>query len=118
MPFLSGRRREIFLPKALIQRKRYGAKAIAPSGLMVFTGDRFSRWHGDIFVGGLRSQDIRRIDLDDAGRVMAQTALRIGHCGRDLHQGPEGLIYVLTDEAGGHLIRLEPAVDSQSPPPP
>lgn len=53
--------------------------AIAPSGLMVYTGDRFSQWHGDIFVGGLRSQDIRRIDLDDAGRVIAHTALRIGH---------------------------------------
>ena len=52
--------------------------AIAPSGLMVYTGDRFSQWHGDIFVGGLRPQDICRIDLDDAGRVMAQTALRIG----------------------------------------
>jgi glucose/arabinose dehydrogenase len=38
--------------------------AIAPSGLMVYSGDRFSRWHGDIFVGGLKSQDIRRIDLD------------------------------------------------------
>jgi len=70
---------EIFLPKELIQRKRYGATAIAPSGLMVFTGDRFSQWHGDIFVGWLRSQDVRRIDLEDAGRVMAQTALRIGH---------------------------------------
>ena len=53
--------------------------AIAPSGLMVYTGDRFSQWHGDIFVGGLRPQDIRRIDLDDAGRVVAQTALPIGH---------------------------------------
>jgi glucose/arabinose dehydrogenase len=77
--FFSARRREIFLSKELIQRKRYGAKAIAPSGMMVYNGDRFSQWHGDIFVGRLRSQDIRRIDLDDAGRVIAQTALRIGH---------------------------------------
>lgn len=53
--------------------------AIAPSGLMVYTGDRFSQWHGDIFVVGLRSQDIRRIDLDDASGVIAKTTLRIGH---------------------------------------
>ena len=79
MALLSARRREIFLSKELIQSKRYGVTAIVPSGLMVYTGDRFSQWHGDIFVGGLRSQDIRRIDLDDAGRVVAQTALRIGH---------------------------------------
>jgi glucose/arabinose dehydrogenase len=92
--------------------------AIAPSGLMVYTGRRFPKWHGDIFVGGLKSQDIRRIDVDDAGRVMAQTALRIGHRVRDVRQGPDGLIYVLTDESDGHLIRLEPAVDGQSPPSP
>jgi glucose/arabinose dehydrogenase len=92
--------------------------AIAPSGLMVYTGDRFPQWHGDIFVGGLKSQDIRRIDLDDSGRVISQTALRIGHRVRDVRQGPDGLIYVLTDESDGHLICLEPAVDSQSPPSP
>jgi glucose/arabinose dehydrogenase len=89
--------------------------AIAPSGLMVYTGDRFSGWHGDIFVGGLKSQDVRRIDLDSSGQVIAQSALRIGHRVRDVRQGPDGLIYVLTDESDGHLIRLEPAVDSQSP---
>jgi len=92
--------------------------AIAPSGLMVYTGDRFPRWHGDIFVGGLKSQDIRRIDLDHSGRVIAQTALRIGHRVRDVRQGPDGLIYVLTDESDGHLIRLEPAADGQTPPSP
>ena len=92
--------------------------AIAPSGLMVYTGDRFSRWHGDIFVGGLKSQDIRRIDLDHSGRVIAQTALRIGHRVRDVRQGPDGLVYVLTDESDGHLIRLEPDADSQTPPSP
>jgi glucose/arabinose dehydrogenase len=65
-----------------------------------------------------KSQDIRRIDLDDFGRVIAQTALRIGHRVRDVRQGPDGLIYGLIDESDGHLIRLEPAVDSQSPPAP
>jgi glucose/arabinose dehydrogenase len=92
--------------------------AIAPSGLMLYTGDRFPRWHGDLFVGGLKSQDIRRIDLDGSGRMVAQTALRIGHRVRDVRQGPDGLIYVLTDESDGFLIRLEPIEDSQSPPSP
>ena len=92
--------------------------AIAPSGLMIYTGNRFKQWHGDLFAGGLKSQDIRRIDLDDDGRVIGQTALRIGHRVRDVRQGPDGLIYVLTDESDGRLIRLEPADDRQSPPSP
>ena len=88
--------------------------AIAPSGLAVYTGDRFSRWRGDLFAGGLRSQDIRRIDLDDSGKVIGQSALRIGQRVRDVRQGPDGLLYVLTDESNGSLIRLEPAGDEQS----
>ncbi len=92
--------------------------AIAPSGLMVYTGDRFAQWQGDLFVGGLKSQDIRRIDLDQSGQVIAQTALRIGHRVRDVRQGPDGLIYVLTDESDGRLLRLEPALDGLSPPSP
>ena len=82
--------------------------AIAPSGLVVYDGDPFESWRGDIFVGGLKSQDIRRIDMDGAGRVIGQTALRIGQRVRDIRQGPDGLLYVLTDESKGSLIRLEP----------
>jgi glucose/arabinose dehydrogenase len=89
--------------------------AIAPSGLMVYTGDRFPDWKGDVFAGGLRSQDIRRIDLDPAGRVLGQFALRIGERVRDVCQGPDGLIYVITDEASGSLYRLAPAGDRKWP---
>ncbi len=89
--------------------------AIAPSGLALYTGKPFPRWHGDLFVGGLRSQDIRRIDLDGDGRVRGQTSLRIGQRVRDVRQGPDELLYVLTDETDGSLIRLEPVEDPQSP---
>jgi glucose/arabinose dehydrogenase len=89
--------------------------AIAPSGLMVYTGDRFPEWKGDVFAGGLRSQDVRRIDLDAGGRVVGQFSLRIGERVRDVRQGPDGLIYVLTDESNGRLIRLEPAKDKKWP---
>lgn len=84
-------------------------EAIAPSGLAVYTGRHFTRWRGDLFVGGLRSEDIRRIDLDADGRVLGQTALPIGQRVRDVRQGPDGLLYVLTDEPDGRLIRLEPS---------
>jgi glucose/arabinose dehydrogenase len=89
--------------------------AIAPSGVVVYTGNRFPRWHGDVFVAGLKSQDIRRIDLDDAGNVKGQSALRIGQRARDVRQGPDGILYVITDESNGSLIRLEPASDKESP---
>jgi glucose/arabinose dehydrogenase len=88
--------------------------AIAPSGLAVYTGNRFVQWRGDLFAGGLKSQDIRRIDLDDSGKVIGQTALRIGQRVRDVRQGPDGLLYVLTDESNGSLLRLEPD-DEQLP---
>ncbi len=89
--------------------------AIAPSGLALYTGKAFPQWHGDLFVGGLRSQDIRRLDLETSGRISGQSALRIGQRVRDVRQGPDGLLYVLTDEADGSLIRLEPFEDPQSP---
>ena len=89
--------------------------AIAPSGLVVYSGTQFKQWRGDLFVGGLKSQDIRRIDLNEAGQVVGQSALRIGQRVRDVRQGPDGLLYVLTDESKGSLIRLEPASDEESP---
>jgi glucose/arabinose dehydrogenase len=63
--------------------------AIAPSGLAFYTGDRFGQWRGDLFAGGLVSQDIRRIDLDESGNVVGQEAIEIGQRVRDVRQGPD-----------------------------
>jgi glucose/arabinose dehydrogenase len=82
--------------------------AIAPSGLVVYTADKYPDWRGDLFAGGLVSQDVRRIDLDEKGRVLGEESLRMGARVRDVRQGPDGLLYVLTDEDSGRLIRLEP----------
>lgn len=67
---------------------------------------------------GLKSQDIRRLELDDAGRVIDQHAIRIGQRVRDVRQGPDGLLYVITDEPRGSLIRIAPTADSDAPEPP
>lgn len=83
--------------------------AIAPSGLSVYTGDRFPEWRGNIFAGGLISQDVRRIILAGDGAVTGEEAIRIGARVRDVRQGPDGLLYVLTDEPSGRLIRIQPA---------
>lgn len=83
--------------------------AIAPSGLTVYRGDRVPQWQGDLFAGGLVSQSIQQIRLDDSGAVLSQTPVNIGQRVREVAQGPDGFIYVLTDEPNGRLIRLEPS---------
>ena len=83
--------------------------AIAPSGLMVYQGDRFSGWRGQLLAGGLVSRDVRRIAIDDRGVATEVEAISIGQRVRDVREGPDGLVYVLTDADNGQLIRLEPA---------
>lgn len=83
--------------------------AQAPSGLAFYTGDAFPQWRGDLFSGALKRKEIRRIDLDAEGRVLGQESLPIGERVRDVRQGPDGFLYVLTDEKNGRLLRIEPA---------
>ncbi|MGD8250835.1 MAG: PQQ-dependent sugar dehydrogenase [Desulfobacterales bacterium] len=92
--------------------------AIAPSGLALYDGDRYRGWRGQLFAGGLVSQDVRRLALDAEGRVVTQSAIRIGERVRDVRQGPDGFLYVLTDESNGQLIRLEPAPGNEGDAPP
>ena len=80
----------------------------APSGLVVYRGDRYPTWQGQLFSGGLVTRDVRRIELDDAGTVVNESAIDIGQRVRDVREGPDGWLYVLTDEPNGRLIRLEP----------
>ncbi|HIK43830.1 MAG TPA: PQQ-dependent sugar dehydrogenase [Leptolyngbyaceae cyanobacterium M65_K2018_010] len=86
----------------------YWTPAIAPSGLAVYRGDRYPQWQGQIFAGGLVSQDVRRIEVNSQGTVVSQTPIPIGQRVRDVRQGPDGLLYVLTDDPRGRLIRLDP----------
>ncbi|MBV6622375.1 MAG: PQQ-dependent sugar dehydrogenase [Rivularia sp. (in: Bacteria)] len=81
--------------------------SIAPSGLAFYSGDRFGAWKGDLFAGGLVSNDVRRIDLDGNGNVVKEESIPIGRRVRDVRQGPDGGLYVLTDEQDGQLISIE-----------
>ncbi|MFO8153834.1 PQQ-dependent sugar dehydrogenase [Thioalkalivibrio sp.] len=85
----------------------YWDPVIAPSGMTIYTGDVFPEWQGDIFVGGLRSQRVSRLVLED-GRVAAEEWLEIGQRVRDVVQGPDGYIYLLTDEDDGWVMRIVP----------
>lgn len=81
---------------------------IAPSGLMFYSGEAFPAWQGNLFVGGLRSQRISRLVLEN-NRVIGEEWLPIGQRVRDLKTGPDGYIYLITDEDRGQLLRIIPA---------
>jgi glucose/arabinose dehydrogenase len=83
---------------------------IAPSGMAFYTGDSFPQWKGNLFVGGLRAGALVRLELDGAKvtheeRLLKELGMRI----RDVVQGPDGAIYVVTDASDGQIIRISPA---------
>ncbi|MGE0004200.1 MAG: PQQ-dependent sugar dehydrogenase [Parvibaculaceae bacterium] len=83
---------------------------IAPSGMAFYTADLFPRWKGDLFVGGLSAQALVRLELD-GDRVTHEERLlrRLGLRIRDVAQGPDGALYVVTDEEAGEILRIAPA---------
>jgi glucose/arabinose dehydrogenase len=93
----------------MAQPLHYWVPSIAPSGMAFYTGDRFPRWRGDLFVGALRDQMLVRLKLDGE-KVIAEERMLKGALGRirDVRNGPDGLIYLLTDDPRGVLARLEP----------
>ena len=94
----------------MAQPLHYWAPSIAPSGMAFYTGDKFPRWRGDLFVGALRDQMLVRLKLDGE-KVIKEERMLKGALGRirDVRNGPDGLLYLLTDSPQGVLARLEPA---------
>jgi aldose sugar dehydrogenase len=84
--------------------------SIAPSGLIFYTGDQFKAWKGNLFVGAMRGTLLQRIVLNAKGLPTVRESLltELKQRIRDVKQGPDGLIYLLTDETHGALLRLEP----------
>jgi glucose/arabinose dehydrogenase len=87
----------------------YWVPSIAPSGMAFYTGDRFPQWRGNLFVGALKAQLLVRLELDGE-RVVREERLLTGEIGRirDVRNGPDGYLYLLTDQNPGALYRLEP----------
>lgn len=93
----------------MAQPLHYWVPSIAPSGMAFYTGDRFPRWRGDLFVGALKDQMLVRLRLDGEKVVREERLLR-GVLGRirDVRDGPDGYLYLLSDASDGVLARLEP----------
>lgn len=87
----------------------YWNPSIATSGLAVYTGDLFPTWKGNMLAGGLAGSHVARLVIRD-GRVVGEEKLLLDRDWRirDVRQGPDGAVYVLTDEPNGAIVRLTP----------
>jgi aldose sugar dehydrogenase len=84
--------------------------SIAPSGMAFYTGTHFPQWRGNIFVGALAGQHLRRVAFEGTRPVHQEQLLRgLGHRIRDVRMGPDGFLYLLVDARRAPLLRLEPA---------
>ncbi len=99
--------------EGMTQPLHYWVPSIAPSGMVFLTSTRYGQaWVGNLFVGSLKFGYLNRIELTEpfGGRVLREHKLlaNLGERIRDVRQGPDGLLYVLTDSERGQLIRLMP----------
>jgi glucose/arabinose dehydrogenase len=95
----------------------YWTPAIAVSGMTWYTGDALPKWKGDLFVGGLRYGEIfgtgslSRVLMNQNFEELRRESLleELHQRIRDVRQGPDGLLYVITDETAGAVLRIAPA---------
>jgi glucose/arabinose dehydrogenase len=87
---------------------KWAPVGIAPSGMMFYTGSVFPEWQGSVFVGALAGQSVWRLPLmGNAVGTREQLFSDLGERIRDVRQGPDGFIYLLTDSALGRIVRIE-----------
>jgi len=91
------------------QPLHFWVPSIAPSGMAFYTGDAFPAWKGNLFIGALAAKLIARLVFDADGKVKLEERIPVGERVRDIRQGPDGDLYLLTDEDAGRLLRLAPA---------
>lgn len=95
--------------QGMAQPVHYWVPSISPSGLMIYDGDAFANWRGSFFIGALSGRLLDRLEVREGKVVVEERLLEDwGARVRDVRQGPDGLIYLLTDARNGMLLRLEP----------
>ena len=87
----------------------YWDPSIAPSGAAFYTGDLFPAWKGNLLVGGLAARQLSRLVLEGE-KIVAEERLLVdlGARIRDVRVGPDGAVWILTDQTNGQLLRLTP----------
>jgi glucose/arabinose dehydrogenase len=115
--YLGPRVNEKMYQDGMEQPTIFWVPAIAPSGLTFYTGDKFPTWKNNLFVGGMRQGEVprsghlERIDFNDKWEELHRESMlhELQQRIRDVRQGLDGLLYLLTAENDGTLLRLEPA---------
>ena len=84
--------------------------SIAPSGMAFYDAEEIAEWKGDLFVGALAGARLMRLELD-GDRVTGEEALlvELGRRIRDVEVGPDGALYILTDQSDGEILRITAA---------
>ena len=85
----------------------YWDPVIAPSGMAFYTGDRYPGWRGSVIIGGMGVRALVRLTMEN-DRVTGEERYLGGARIRDVQQGPDGLLYLVTDEDNGQLLRVVP----------
>ncbi|HJR33462.1 MAG TPA: PQQ-dependent sugar dehydrogenase [Gemmatimonadales bacterium] len=86
----------------------YWDPVIAPSGAVWYTGDRYSGWKGSLFVGSLQPGALVRLTVENGKVTKEERYLSDVGRVRDVQQGPDGFLYIVTDEGDGRLLRVVP----------
>jgi glucose/arabinose dehydrogenase len=89
------------------QPLHYWAPSIAPSGMIFYTADLFMPWQHNLLVGSLKFGQLVRLELTGE-KVTHEERIMIGQRIRDVRQGPDGAVYLLTDQQSGQILRLTP----------
>jgi glucose/arabinose dehydrogenase len=87
----------------------YWVPSIGPSGMAFHSGRGHPAWRGQLFVGALPAKQLVRLELGDDGRVKREERIAIGSRVRDVREGPDGALYLATDEDAGQILRVVPA---------
>jgi glucose/arabinose dehydrogenase len=97
--------------EGMIHPEHVWVPSIGVSGMIVYTGDRFPEWRGDLFNGGLSGQQLARLEMDGEEVVREETLLLGMGRVRAVEEGPDGYIYVALENREGPsaIVRLEPA---------
>ena len=91
------------------QPVHYWVPSIAPSGMAFHDGRGFPAWKGQLFVGALAAAQLVRLVVEPDGKVLHEERIAIGKRVRDVREGPDGALYLVTDEDAGEILRVVPA---------
>ena len=96
--------------QGMAQPVYYWDPSIAPSGMAFYYGDAFPDWQGNLFIGALAHEHLARLVIENDKVIKEEKLLtERGERIRDVRLGPDGLLWILTDESDGSLLRLKPA---------